>query len=279
MFLMLDELYHVPGKYQPAILDYFHGISRNNNVWLKVGTVKHRSHLLVRNDDGWMGLELPQDAQPINLDASFESFSKTREFLLQVLNAFVTEVGLTINDLSTVTAAQRVIQASGGVARDFLILFASAIEVAQERLAKDPYDSVRRISADDVWDAAAMFNVDRRREFNSDVRINKADRLISTVDEIRDFCFRNELNCILVPDKQNELRALIDEIWDCKLLHTVQTTIMVNGRHHTAYMLDVSEQAAERNMRKIILDLSTPNVDTRLGQKRLIYAQEDRAAA
>jgi hypothetical protein len=273
VFLMLDELYHLPLALQPMVLDYFHGIAKNNNVWLKIGTVEHRSQLMIRNEEGWKGMEMRQDAQPINLDTSFETFARTREFLLQVLHKFVAESGLEINNLATEKAIERLVQASGGVARDYLTLFVSAIDVAQARLAGDPDHKYKRISADDVWDAAAGFNVDRRKEFNSDVRLNQANILIDTIDCIRNFCFENALNCILVSHSlPSAQRDIIDEVWDCKLLHTVKTAVMVEGRHHTAYMLDVSEQASEKNRRNTILDLAEENVDVRLRDSRLIFS-------
>jgi hypothetical protein len=280
-FLMLDELYHVPINLQPRILDYFHSLARNNKVWLKVGTVRYRSQLMARTDEGSIGIEIRQDAQPINLDGSFETFSQTQKFLLQVLDAFVAEVGLvSINHLATETAFKRLIQASGGVARDFLTLFVDAVGIAQERLAKNP-DNQRRIGADDVWEAAARFNIDRRNEFNSDVRLKRPENLISTISSIREFCYTNQLNCILISDSAGgELRELIDEIWDCKLLHTVKTGLWIGGQQHTAYMLDVSEQASEWHMRRIIIDLGEEDakLKAQLSQRKLIYSGQAAAS-
>jgi hypothetical protein len=273
-FLMLDELYHIPQNLQPLVLDYLHGIARNNRVWLKVGTVRYRSRLLTRTETGSRGIELRQDVQPINLDESFETFAQTQRFLMQILGTFAAEVHLTgVNDLASETAVKRLIQASGGVARDFLTLFVDAVLITKERLARDATRR-RRISADDVWDAAAKFNGERRSEFNSDVRLQKPEKLIFTIGSIREFCYVNQLNCILIQDNSSgELRELIDEIWDCKLLHTVKSGLWIGTQQHTAYMLDVSEQASDWHMRRIIIDLDQEDslLKEQLRQKRLVY--------
>jgi hypothetical protein len=276
VFLILDELYHIPQASQPLLLHYFHSVCRNNSAWLKVGTVKYRSRLMTRTSQGTRGIELRQDAQPINLDESFETFSQTQKFLMHILQAFATEVGLgNISDLASETAIKRLIQASGGVARDFMVLFVDAIGIARERLSKKSA-SRGRVSADDVWDAAASFNRARRSEFASDARLERPERLIHAIDSIKGFCFANELNCILVPDQvSGTTRQLIDEIWDCKLLHTVKSGLWIKSQQHTAYMLDVSEQASDWHMRRIIIDLTQEDnkLKTQLSQSRLIFSE------
>jgi hypothetical protein len=82
------------------------------------------------------------------------------------------------------------------------------------------------------------------------------------------------LNCILIQDNSSgELRELIDEIWDCKLLHTVKSGLWIGTQQHTAYMLDVSEQASDWHMRRIIIDLDQEDslLKEQLRQKRLVY--------
>ncbi len=42
-FLLLDDLYHIRRADQPYVVDYFHRIAKGSNLWLKVGTIRHRS--------------------------------------------------------------------------------------------------------------------------------------------------------------------------------------------------------------------------------------------
>jgi hypothetical protein len=42
-FLLLDDLYHLRLSDQANVVDYFHRIAKNTNLWLKIGTIRHRS--------------------------------------------------------------------------------------------------------------------------------------------------------------------------------------------------------------------------------------------
>jgi hypothetical protein len=42
-FLLLDDLYHIRRADQASVIDYFHRIAKGNNLWLKVGTIRHRT--------------------------------------------------------------------------------------------------------------------------------------------------------------------------------------------------------------------------------------------
>jgi hypothetical protein len=60
-FLFLDDLYHIVRKDQPQILDYFHRIAKGHSLWLKVGTIKHRSTWYVHSPQP-IGLKTGDDA-------------------------------------------------------------------------------------------------------------------------------------------------------------------------------------------------------------------------
>ncbi len=47
-FLILDDLYHLKKKDQPHVIDYFHRVAKGNHLWLKIGTIRHRSEWYVR---------------------------------------------------------------------------------------------------------------------------------------------------------------------------------------------------------------------------------------
>jgi hypothetical protein len=46
--LILDDLYYIRRSDQPLIIDYFHRLTKNQRMWLKVGTIRHRSTWFVR---------------------------------------------------------------------------------------------------------------------------------------------------------------------------------------------------------------------------------------
>lgn len=79
-FLILDDLYHIRKQDQAKVIDYFHRVAKGNALWLKVGTIKHRSQWYEHSDPP-IGMKLGDDAKEINLDISLEKFSTLRDFL------------------------------------------------------------------------------------------------------------------------------------------------------------------------------------------------------
>ena len=43
-YIFFDDLYHIRRDYQAYVIDYFHRIAKGNNLWIKVGTIRHRTH-------------------------------------------------------------------------------------------------------------------------------------------------------------------------------------------------------------------------------------------
>lgn len=83
-FLILDDLYHIRKADQAKVIDYFHRIAKGNSLWLKVGTIKHRSQWYEHSDPP-IGMKLGDDAKEINLDISLEKFPTLRDFLRKIL--------------------------------------------------------------------------------------------------------------------------------------------------------------------------------------------------
>lgn len=134
-FLLLDDLYHIRLADQAAVIDYFHRIAKGTNVWLKVGTIRHRSKWYYFGNPS-MGMKLGDDADEIDLDVTLEKFELTRSFLMKILAQFAKEAGVDLKALMADGAPDRLVLASGGVARDFLTLFSRSVAVAQERLMR-----------------------------------------------------------------------------------------------------------------------------------------------
>ena len=65
-FLLLDDLYHIRVSDQANVIDYFHRIAKNTNLWLKVGTIRHRSKWYIFGDPP-VGMKLGDDAEEIDL--------------------------------------------------------------------------------------------------------------------------------------------------------------------------------------------------------------------
>jgi hypothetical protein len=110
---------------QHKLLDYSHRNAKDNHLWLKIGTIRHRSSWYIHGDPP-IGLKLGDDADEIDLDLTLEKYSLAKEFLTKILKSFVPKI---LND----GAIDRLVIASGGVARDFLAIFRKAVDVARER--------------------------------------------------------------------------------------------------------------------------------------------------
>ena len=72
-------------------------------------------------------MKLGDDAEEIDLDLTLEKYAITKDFLTKILSNLMTPVGLKTEDLMTEGAIDRLVLASGGVARDFLSIFRRSV--------------------------------------------------------------------------------------------------------------------------------------------------------
>jgi hypothetical protein len=164
-FIFLDDLYHLRRADQPHVLDYFHRIVKGRSVWLKVGTIRHRTDWYHHGNPP-IGMKLADDCDDIDLDITLAKFEIARRFLLQVLDLIVNEAGIGGHDAILADGGVvRLVLASGGVARDFLSIFRKAVDVARERGRTYRGD---RVNAEDVNVAAGEHEPSKRDELRRD---------------------------------------------------------------------------------------------------------------
>jgi hypothetical protein len=106
-FIFLDDLYHLRRADQPHVLDYFHRIVKGRSVWLKIGTIRHRTDWYHHGDPP-VGMKLGDDCDDIDLDITLAKYEIARKFLLQVLDEIISEAGI---------KGHTAIMADGGVVR------------------------------------------------------------------------------------------------------------------------------------------------------------------
>lgn len=273
-YLMLDDLYHIRRSDQAYVLDYFHRITKGNQVWMKVGTIRHRTEWY-RHSDPPTGLKLGDDADEIDLDVTLERFATARQFLSSVLKEIADEVDAgNPRDLMAEGALDRLVLASGGVARDFLTIFRRSIEVARERGGghRGP-----KIGAEDVNRAAGEHDTSKREELKRDT-LEERQRLESLFDSIRDFCFNTRSNCFLVERDLNQEPANdIEELVDLRLIHRINPRVTVRdrpGRLYIAYMLDLSQYTGDRKRRGLnMIEFWSRQEADQLRRSGLIYAE------
>jgi hypothetical protein len=272
-FLFLDDLYHIRRVDQPQVIDYFHRIAKGSNLWLKIGTIRHRTQWYVHGDPP-VGVKLGDDADEIDLDLTLEKYSLAKEFLEKVLRSFVSDCGnLAISQILNEGAIDRLVLASGGVVRDFLAIFRRAVDVARER-GEDHRGP--RIGSEDVNVAAGEHETSKREELKRDA-LDDQKEIEKQFDKIVDFCVDGAKANLFLLDKSASGKEieLVHELVDLRLIHLVRSRITVSkrpGQIFEGYMLDVSQYTGSRKRHNFeLVNFWIPEKVEDLRRVKLIY--------
>ena len=275
-FLILDDLYHIRRSDQAKVLDYVHRVAKGAGLWLKIGTIRHRSNWYAHGDPP-IGMKLADDADDIDLDVSLEKFGVAKDFLTRILGRFASDSGVrSLDVLLTDGALTRLVVASGGVARDFLGLFRRAVSEASQRLLEQGHGvRVMRISAEDVNRAAGVYDATKQEELRKDTETAEQSDIQRVYNNVRAFCIWVAKANILLVDKDTSSEDLnqIEELVDLRLLHKIKTTETISkrqGRKYVAYMLDLSQYAGVRTFRDFEI-VEFWKGDSNLRQLRFVY--------
>lgn len=273
-YLFLDDLYHIRRSDQANVVDYFHRIAKDHNLWLKIGTIRHRTRWYIQGDPP-TGMKVGDDADEIDLDLTLEKYRLAKEFLVKVLTNFAEEAKITpISSFLTGGALDRLVLASGGVARDFLSIFRLSVDVARERGGGHRGANV---GAEDVNKAAGANDSSKREEFKRDT-LDDTIPLEQEFQKLRDFCLdKNNTNCFLLNKDWNSPEVdLIHELVDLKFIHLARSRVTVRGQSgqiFEAYMLDLSQYAGARRRRKLkVVEFWKESSTDVLRRPSLIYA-------
>ncbi len=272
-YIFLDDLYHIRRNDQANVIDYFHRIAKGNNLWLKIGTIRHRSQWYIHSDPP-LGVKIGDDADEIDLDLTLESYSQTKQFLVKILNGFLIESGkISIDQILSGGAVDRLVLASGGVARDFLGVFRKSIDVARERGKNHRGE---KIGAEDVNVAVGKYESTKKEEFKRDTLEDQV-KLESEWQQIRNFCINQaKANLFLLDiDEKTENIKHIHELVDLRLIHKVKSRVTVSacpGKIYEAYMLDVSQYTGARKIRGFkMIEFWLQSSIEELRRKSMIY--------
>lgn len=272
-YLVLDDLYHIKRADQPRVTDYFHRLGKSAGLWIKVGTIRHRSSWYV-NGDPPVGMKIGDDCDEIDLDLTLEKYQQAKDFLSRILKSFFDAVNLKVDDILTDGAVDRLVLASGGVARDFLGIFRRSIGIARNRSvgARGP-----KIGVEDVNAAAGEYDQYKREELSRDTSKEEEQPIESEFAQIRGFCLNSaNANCFLIDkDAEPALANRIAELTDLRLVHKVRSRVTISGRPgklFEAYMLDVSQYTASRKKRDLeVIEFWRQDSTERLRRVSLIY--------
>lgn len=256
-YLLLDDLYQLPQPDQPQVIDYLHRLAKVSNLWLKIATVKHRS-IWYEPRTPPVGMKIPDDVTEIDLDKTLENYEGTKIFLLTLLESFTARINIDLDGIVSAGGKERLVLASGGVARDFLAIFSRAIDIVVERVARGRVARGEKIGAEDINRAVAANDDYKRADIRHDL-FGPADegRLMAYFDKLKDFCLNQQnTNCFLIErsERPREFDKVLNELVDVKLIHRVKSRVNVWGKpgaSFEAFMLDLSQYSGERAQRNV----------------------------
>ncbi len=241
--ILIDDFYLMPREWQPDIVDYLHRLLRDTSAYLKLATIRHRSRL-VREDSQTIGVVILEDIEEINLDRTLEDLDATEGYLAQMLREIGRQVGLPdVVDCAFNPDALRALSlTSGGVPRDFLTIFVSAVEasLADQRSRWLTPKYIYKAAGRQTW-RAKLGSLSE----DADSEAGGLDRLLA---DLLQFCLTEKRKTAFLIS-QDEARSrpsaheLIQQLMDLKLIHVVEPdTSAASGRsgRYEAYTLDFS---------------------------------------
>ncbi|GAB2933922.1 hypothetical protein [Rheinheimera gaetbuli] len=238
IFLILDDFYFIRKDEQPYFIDFFHRVSKNIPLYIKVATIQHRSKLYIQNES-YVGVELPHDAQPIYLDYGLQDFNRLVSFKRALLAHVNQKAGVDVdyNSLITDNAFRFLCLASGGVPRDFFSLL-----ISLEPL----FGGERSISKPNVIEKAIenlKNKMDTLKKDASDEEVLLEHYLRVIREEIID---HKRWNAFLLSNsevqKYPQINQAIKELVDLRFIHLVNPNTSAassDGTRYSAYMLDI----------------------------------------
>ena len=132
-------------------------------------------------------------------------------------------------------AFRRLVWATAGVPRDFLQMFARAIEHAHR--AKHA-----SVTLSDVNSAIGEFGQQKTDDIIHDAR-NEADKLTKFLARLEKACLDDhKVNAFLIRSEASEERALIHALSDLRMVHLIHQSITPDraGERYEAYIVDYS---------------------------------------
>lgn len=243
LYVLVDDFYLVQRDVQPDVIDYLHRLLRDTNAYLKIGTIRHRTSLR-RHEGQTIGVELGQDVEELSLDRTLETFKDTQSFLVSMLDELGRSVGVATAsiDLLNQEAAHALTLSSGGVPRDFLNIFADAVDLS---ISKGKID---RLTPTYVYKAAAHISLpNKRKNLLEDAGVDTKS-LESAFADLVGFCLKEKKRtCFLVSREDAQSMGaeneILQQLMDFKLIHLIDPdTSAASGRagRYSAYTLDAA---------------------------------------
>lgn len=237
---IIDDFYLVNPEYHAEVVDYLHRLLRDTDLYLKIGTIRHRTRLSKTNGIRY-GVQPYQDVDTFNLDQTLEDLDRTSSYLEDMLRKLGHEVGLAdATSVMSDDARKNLVLLSGGVPRDYLNIFVEGLGRARNLNGRV------RVTPTDLRQAAASLSQESKFDDLRDATGGEAPELETLFVDMVRFCLTEKRKTAFLISKDEigahpAVHELILQLMDFKLIHLVEpSTSAASGRpgRFEAYTLD-----------------------------------------
>jgi hypothetical protein len=201
-FVFVDDLYLIQRDDHPLVLGYLHRLLKDSGFWLKIGSIRYLT-TTYRAGDRPVGMQVAHDAHEVALDQGVRLLGSTQIFLEKILSNLARNASVDLERLLSEGSRERLVLASGGVARDYLRLTAGAVEQAQNR-GVTPKSGTNRVIVEDVNEAAGTIAPSKLDDLKRDAP-ELAAALRALVVDLTEFCRQTQCAYFLIDAQDREL--------------------------------------------------------------------------
>jgi hypothetical protein len=253
-FVFVDDLYLIKRDDQPLVLGYLHRLLKDTGFWLKIGSIRYLT-ITYRAGDRPVGMQVAHDAHEVALDQGVRLLGRTQGFLEKILNNLARNASVDLERLLSEGSRERLVLASGGVARDYLRLTAGAIEQAQNR-GVTPKSGTNRVIVEDVNEAAGTIAPSKFDDLKRDAP-ELAAELRALVVDLTGFCRQTQCAYFLVDAQDRELSDSMDALQHLRFAYLLDESETVPDRasqRFNVWLLDIAELSAQRATQQMDFD-------------------------
>ena len=247
-FVFVDDLYLIAGKNQPKVLGYLHRLLKGTELWLKIGSIRSATNNYVSGDPP-VGMQIRHDVHEVALDQQFSLLGTTTAFLETILKHIVGSVSIDYTELFNEHARHRLMLASGGVARDYLLLAHDSIEVARDH-GPGRKSGSNRVSVEDVNSAAGKIAPSKLDDLRKDAP-EEADAIQDRVIDLTNFCRDRKSGFFLINIREQGLMRDMNVLQNLRFAHLLFRSETIPDRQSdqfNVYLLDLAQLSYQRAM-------------------------------
>lgn len=211
-------------------------------------------------------MELNADVYDIDLDYTLDKWNELKRFMRELLESAInsSQAKIDINEIFNEQGFEQLCIASGGVPRDFLVLFIKCCSTLHEDSNRINVPNVREVAIENYSNKKNALEKDSLEETNV---------LENIMSFIRDKVFTEKrTNVFLIEngslDQNESVKSIIKELIDLRFVHIIDNNTSAapsDGKRYSAYLLDVSlyTNGRPRNFKEIEPDIKKRRDDIR----------------